>query len=357
MITKTITSSILLMAIISASLTGVFAQTNINGAGSTFVFPLMDTWRVEYQKVKPDVNINYQSIGSGGGINQFLAKTVDFGATDAPLSAEEFQKAGNPVHIPVTIGSVVAAYNIPEIEDARLKLTGPILADIYLGKITKWNDPRIQELNPELPLPDEDILVNYRADGSGTTYVWTDYLSAVSSEWNSSLGKGKSIQWPAGLGSPGNEGVSSSIASTPYSIGYIELAYALTTGIPFASIQNKEGEFIDPSLESTQKAIEASALTLPKGDQPWSNVTMVNAQGQGSYPIASFVYVILYKNINDNPSIDQARAISLVNFIKWSISDGQTFGPALGYVPLPENVINLNNETIQMLTFNGNPLQ
>ncbi|MGH9924449.1 MAG: phosphate ABC transporter substrate-binding protein PstS, partial [Nitrososphaeraceae archaeon] len=234
-------------------------QVTLNGAGATFPFPLIDTWRVEYQTVDPAVNINYQSIGSGGGVKQFTEKTVDFGATDAPLTPEEVMNAPGAVHIPETIGSVVAAYNLPGMPDKGLKLTGPILADIYLGKITKWNDPQIVELNPELSLPDADIITVHRSDGSGTTFVWTDYLSAVSPEWSDQVGKGKSVQWPTGLGAPGNEGVSNGIRGSENSIGYVELAYALTTGMPFAFIQNQEGNFVEPSIESTQAAVAASA--------------------------------------------------------------------------------------------------
>ena len=229
-------------------------QVTINGAGATFPFPLIDTWRVEYQKVNPDVSLNYASIGSGGGIKQFTEKTVDFGATDAPLSPTEFQKAGNAVHIPETIGSVVLAYNLPEVT-TPLKLTGPVIADIFLGKITKWDDPKIKEQNPDVTLPAEDIISAHRSDGSGTTFVFTDYLSKVSPEWHDAVGVGKSVQWPSGLGAPGNEGVAASIQGSPYSIGYVELAYALTTGMKFASIQNQEGNFIEPSINSTMAAV------------------------------------------------------------------------------------------------------
>jgi phosphate transport system substrate-binding protein len=211
-----------------------FAQSStiaLNGSGATFPFPLIDTWRVEYQKVKSDVTLlNYQSIGSGGGIRQFTEKTVDFGATDAPLTAAQRDALfGSEVHVPETIGSVVAAYKVIGVPDKGLKLTGPILADIFLGKITQWDDPRIEELNPDLPLPSQDIVVVHRSDGSGTTFVWTSYLSKVSSEWNTQVGKGTAVQWPAGIGAPGNEGVANAIRGTYYTIGYVELAYALTT--------------------------------------------------------------------------------------------------------------------------------
>jgi phosphate transport system substrate-binding protein len=330
-------------------------QVTINGAGATFPFPLIDTWRVEYQKVKPEVSINYQSIGSGGGVKQFVEKTVDFGGTDAPLTSEEIQQAPNAVHIPETIGSVVPAYNLPV---EGLKLTGPILGDIFLGKITKWNDPKIQSINSGLSLPADDIVVVHRSDGSGTTFVWTDYLSNVSSAWEQQIGKGKSVEWPVGVGAPGNEGVANSINTTPNSIGYVELAYAITTGMKHAAVQNQAGNFIQASINATEAAVAAAAPTLPAGDQPqWTNVTMVNAPGADSYPIASFSYLLLYKELTTNPSLkDQNKAQNLVDFIKWAITDGQQFAPDLGYVPLPDAVVQLNQETLKGLTFNGAPL-
>src|ERR1043166_327887 len=255
-------------------------QITVNGAGSTFIFPLMDTWRVDYKTVKPDVDINYQSIGSGGGVKQFTAKTVDFGASDAPLTAQEMQGAPNAVHIPETIGSVVAAYNIPSIPTKGLKLTGDVLADIFLGKITKWNDPKITSLNPDKTLPGDNIVTVHRSDGSGTTFVWTDYLSNVSSAWNQQVGRGKSVQWPTGIGAPGNEGVANAIKGTANTIGYVELAYALTTKMPYAFLQNKAGKFIEPSLDSTKAAVSASAPQLPKGDGSWASVSLVDAPGE-----------------------------------------------------------------------------
>lgn len=352
-----LTVTILVTGILAASMsTESFAQRmTINGAGSTFIFPLMDTWRIEYEAVKPDVVVNYQSIGSGGGVKQFIAKTVDFGASDAPLTLEEAKQAPGAVHIPVTIGSVVPAYNIPGVEKG-LKFTGPILADIFLGKITKWNDPKLVEINPGISLPSNDIVIVHRSDGSGTTYVWTDYLSAISPEWDQKIGKGKSVQWPVGVGAPGNEGVSSSIRTTPNSVGYVELAYALTTGMTVGTIQNKVGNFIEPTLESTKAAAAASAPQLPAGDQSWSNITMVNAPGEQSYPITSFVYVFQFKEINNNPSLNQAKAKALVDFIIWTLTDGQQFGPDLGYVPLPKNIVDLDMETLKSLTIDGKPV-
>ena len=343
----------------STIMTGtVYAQgaVTINGAGATFPFPLIDTWRVEYQKVKPDVNINYQSIGSGGGVKQFTEKTVDFGATDAPLTQNESQKAPGAVHIPETIGSVVAAYNLPGIPDKGLKLTGEVLADIFLGKITKWNDPKIQSLNTDKTLPGDDIVVVHRSDGSGTTFVWTDYLSSASPAWKDQLGKGKSVEWPVGIGAPGNEGVANAIKGTPNTIGYIELSYALTTNTPFAFIQNKEGNFVEPSLNSTMAAVESYVATLPKGDGVWTDVTLVNAAGADSYPIASFSYLLLNKELSTNPNLDQAKAKALVDFISWAITDGQKMAESLDYVPLPDGVVKLDQDTLKSLTFNGQPI-
>ena len=331
-------------------------QVTLNGAGSTFVFPLMDNWRVDYQKVKPGVNINYQSIGSGGGVKQFTAKTIDFGASDAPLSEQEQQAAKGAVHIPVTIGSVVAAYNIPSVPNKGLKLTGPILADIFLGKIKKWNDPKIQSINPGVSLPSNNIVVVHRSDGSGTTFVWTDYLSKISAEWSNKVGKSKSVPWPTGIGAPGNEGVANAIKGSPNTIGYIELAYALTTKMPYAFIQNKAGKFIEPSLDSTKAAVSASVPQLPKGDGSWSSVSMVDAPGDTSYPIASFTYVLVYKELSTNHGIDQSKAKALTDFFSWAITDGQKSAPNLGYVPLPDQVVKLDQDTIKSLTFNGKPL-
>jgi phosphate transport system substrate-binding protein len=336
----------------------VYAQNSItiNGAGATFPFPLIDTWRVDYQKVHPEVNINYQSIGSGGGVKQLTEKTVDFGASDAPLTQNESQKVPGAVHIPETIGSVVAAYNIPSIPDKGLKLSGEVLANIFLGKITKWNDPKIQSLNTDKTLPGDDIVVVHRSDGSGTTFVWTDYLSSASPVWKEQLGKGKSVEWPVGIGAPGNEGVANAIKGTPNTIGYIELSYALTTNTPFAFIQNKEGAFVEATLASTKAAVQSFVASLPKGDGVWTNVSLVNAPGADSYPIASFSYILLYKELSTDPNLDQPKAKALVDFISWAITDGQKTAKGLDYVPLPEGVVKLNQDTLKTLTFNGQPI-
>src|SRR6187200_2311231 len=340
----------------SASSSYAQSQTTINGAGATFPFPLIDAWRVEFQKVKPTVSINYQSIGSGGGVKQFTEKTVDFGASDAPLTQNESQKASGAVHIPETIGSVVAAYNIPSIPDKGLKLSGEVLADIFLGKITKWNDPKIQSLNTDKTLPGDDIVVVHRSDGSGTTFVWTDYLSSASPAWKEQFGKGKSVQWPVGIGAPGNEGVANAIKGTANTIGYIELSYALTTNTPFAFIQNKEGAFVEATLASTKAAVQSYVASLPKGDGVWTNVSLVNAPGADSYPIASFSYILLYKELSTDPNLDQAKAKALVDFISWAITDGQKTAEGLDYVPLPDGVVKLDQDTLKSLTFKGQPI-
>src|SRR5688572_1379276 len=347
----------------------------INGAGATFPFPLIDTWRVEYQSVNPSVSINYQSIGSGGGVRQFTERTVDFGASDAPLTEEEMQalSSSTPVHIPETIGSVVAAYNIAGIDEG-LKLTGPVLSDIFSGKITRWDDTRIKELNPELPLPSSDIVTVHRSDGSGTTFIWTSYLSQVSPEWNQTVGAGKSVQWTVGLGAQGNEGVSNTILSTPNSIGYVELTYDLKTDMDYASMMNMAGNFVEPTVNSTLAAVQAAiiingtgssstanstnasaAVSLPGGDQSWTHVTLLDAPGPDSYPIASFSYLLVFKEMSTNiNNIEKAQA--LAQFINWAITDGQQFASPLHYVPLPDSVVQHNQQTLRSLTFNGQPV-
>jgi phosphate ABC transporter phosphate-binding protein/phosphate ABC transporter permease protein PstC len=362
----TILAGVLILLLLSPFYTGIFMpfgnsiaeqRIELNGAGATFPFPLIDAWRVEYQKIKPETNINYQSIGSGGGVKQFIEKIVDFGATDAPLTSLEMEKADEAVHIPETIGSIIVSYNIPEVPDSGLKLTGPILAGIYLGEITKWNDPQIQKLNPDLFLPAQNIIVVHRSDGSGTTFVWTDYLSKVSNEWKAQVGKGKSVQWPTGVGAPGNEGVASTIKSTPYAIGYIELSYALTTRMPYAYLENQEGNFIEPSIDSVRAAIASSATLLPRGDESWEQVSTTDAPGKDSYPISSFSYLLLHKELGTNPRIDSMdKARALVDFVSWAITDGQQFADDLGYVALPNDVVILNQDTLGSLTYKGQPV-
>ncbi|RMG33752.1 MAG: phosphate ABC transporter substrate-binding protein PstS [Methanobacteriota archaeon] len=325
----------------------------LNGAGSTFVNPLMSTWSDYYTaNVSSDVEVNYASIGSGGGIRQLLNKTVDFAASDAPMNAEEFASAKNVLHIPITVGAVVVAFNIPGIND--LKMTGEVVADIFLGKITKWNDPAIAALNPDVTLPSEDIIVAHRSDGSGTTFVFTDYLSHVSTDWKEQKGTGKSIDWAVGLGGKGNEGVTKLILDNEYSIGYIELSYSETNNLNTVKLQNQAGEFVSPSIQNIKNAVNNAAASLPKGDESWEDVSIVDAPGSGSYPIVSFVYLMVYKDLNNVEDKEVAQA--LVDFIWWIVHDGQSFAEPLYYVGLADTVISLNENTIGMINFNGESL-
>jgi phosphate transport system substrate-binding protein len=349
---------ILLMSLTASENSFAPSQVTIKGAGSTYVFPLMDTWRIAYQKVHPNVNINYQSIGSSRGVKLFTSKIVDFGASDAPLNAEERQAAPGAVQIPETIGSVAVVYNIPGIPTKTLKFTGPVLADIFQGKIAKWNDPQIKVLNPGVNLPTANIVVVHRSDGSGTTYVWTSYLSKESQSWNQTIGASKAVPWPIGVGASGSEGVANTLKISLNSIGYVELDYALTKGIPIALIKNPTGNFIAPSLDSTQETVgNAVALnSLPAGDKSWTRVSMLKAPGPKSYPIASFSYLILYKEMSANPSLAQTKAKALVDFISWAITDGQKLAANLGYVPLPARVVKGDQDTLRLLTFMGTSL-
>jgi phosphate ABC transporter phosphate-binding protein len=346
-------SATTLLLFVSIGATQVFAQRaiTINGAGATFPYPLIDTWRIQYDQ--ENVNFNYQSIGSGGGIKQFSEMTVDFGASDAPMTEAQRQNLkGEVVHIPETIGSVAAVYNIPEVPDKGLKLTGEILANIFLGKVKKWDDPQIRELNPDLILPSTDINVVHRSDGSGTTFVWTSYLSRVNQEWNSTIGKGTAVQWPTGIGSPGNEGVANTVKTTPNSIGYVELAYALTTKMDYASLENHDKTaFVEPTLESTRNAVEAMSTTLPKGEDSWESVSLLDAPGENAYPIASFSYILLYKDLSTNPAVDREKAEALIRFVSWAVTEGQQYAEGLSYVPLPDAVVQHDLETLRSLTY------
>jgi len=332
-------------------------QFQINGAGATFPYPLIDTWRVEYNKLHPNVNLNYQSIGSGGGVKQHTEKTVNFGASDAPLTPSERELAPGTLHIPEAIGSVVLAYYIPEVAKSGLKLTGENVADIYLGKIKKWNDPKIQENNPDLKLPDRPILVTRRSDGSGTTYVFTDYLSKVSADWNKQVGKGKSVAWPTGVGAAGNEGVAWATRNTKYAIGYVELAYAKANGMTVAYLQNGDKTaFVEPTFDTVFESAKAyPAEKIPKPESDWSQVSMVLAPGQYSYPIVSFTYLLVYENINQAIS-DKDMASAFVHMLHWMITDGQKFSKPLGYVPLPETIQELDKQGISGIKFEGEQL-
>ncbi len=320
-------------AMTAALVATVPAQTiQINGAGATLPFPIYSKWFTEYHKLNPEIQINYQSIGSGGGIRQIQAQTVFFGATDGPMTDRQLQATpGRILHLPTNLGAVVLIYNIPGVA-AELKFSGPVLADIFLGKITKWNDVAIVRLNPGVPLPGLDIIVAHRADGSGTTYIWADYLSKVSSEWKSTVGVGTSVNWPTGIGGRGTEGLAGLVSQVPGSIGYVELIYALQNGMSYGSIQNLEGEFVKASSASVTAAAASAASRMPADFR----VSITNAPGAGVYPISSFTWMLLYE---DSPNKLQSRI--MVEFLRWALTDGQAYCAALGYAPLPDSVVKL----------------
>ena len=330
---------------------------NINGAGATFPFPLIDLWRVEYNNDFDNVNLNYQSIGSGGGVKQHIEKTVNFAASDAPLTVKERELASGTLHIPETIGGVTVAYNIPEIPKSGLKLTGKVISGIFMGGITKWNDPLIKDLNPGLNLPNQDIVVAHRSDGSGTTFVFTDYLSTVDPDgWGKKVGKGKSVPWPTGLAAAGNEGVAGIIKSTKYSVGYVELAYVFQTGMTFAHVQNGDkNKFVEPSIATITAATAGIANKLPAGDADWSAVSTVNTPGPDSYPISSFSYLLVYKELQE-VSKNKEQAKAMLHMIYWMLTDGQKLAPTLLYSPLPENVVELGKKSLSQVTYNGEVL-
>jgi phosphate transport system substrate-binding protein len=304
----------------------------INGAGATFPYPIYSKWFAEYNKVHPDVEINYQSIGSGGGIRQIQAQTVFFGASDGPMTPEQLQASpGRILHFPTVLGAVAPVYNIPNVR-TELKFTGPVLADIFLGKITKWNDAAIAKLNPGVTLPATDITVAHRADGSGTTYIWVDFLSKVSPEWKSKVGINTSVNWPTGVGGRGNEGVAGLVSQTPGAIGYVELIYALQNKISYGTVQNMAGEFTKASVESVTLAAASAATQMP----PDFRVSITNAPGKGVYPISSFTWLLLYESPKN-----KAQAKAMVDFVKWALTDGQKYCADLGYAPLPESVVKL----------------
>jgi len=311
---------------------------SLNGAGATFPYPIYSKWFDEFHKMHPDVEINYQSIGSGGGIKQITAHTVDFGASDGPMNDEQLANVGAKlVHIPTVLGGVVPVFNVDGVTE--LKLTGPVLADIYLGKIKNWDNAAIQQINPEAKLPSAAITVVHRADGSGTSYCFTDYLSKVSPEWKSKVGKGTSVSWPAGLGGKGNEGVSGLVKQTPNSIGYVELIYAIQNKITYAAVQNKAGKFLKASLESVSAAAAEAAKNMPKDYR----VSITNAPGEEAYPISTFTWLLVYQKSGG----DKGKIIN--DFLQWMADEGQKFAPSLGYAPLPDSVREMIKKTIQSI--------
>jgi phosphate transport system substrate-binding protein len=328
----------------------------LNGSGASFPYPFLNALITSYTNDYSNVQINYQPSGSGAGISALQSKTVDFAASDAPLSTKEATNATNALHIPETIGAVTVAYNIEGISTG-LKLTGQVIADIFQGKITMWNDAAITSLNPDVTLPAAAINTVHRSDGSGTTFIFTGYLSAVSTSWNSSIGQGKSVAWPVGSGSNGNTGVASIVNSTKNTIGYVELAYALQNGMTVAAVQNPSGNYVLPTLASTTAAAQAVAASgLPSGDSSWSNVKLLNAQDSQAYPIVSFTYILVYKELNVIPGMTQAKATALVQYLWYVVHDGQSLASGLEYASLPSNVVQIDEVTIQSITFNGQKL-
>ncbi len=314
----------------------------INGAGATFPYPLYSKWFYEYTKVDQSVNFNYQSIGSGGGIKQITAQTVDFGATDGALTEEQLKQVpGELFHIPMTAGAVVVTYNLSQVSQG-LRFSPDVIADIFLGKINRWNDPRIANDNPGVNLPSENIIVVHRSDGSGTTSIFTDYLSSVSGNWKSRVGKGTSVNWPVGLGGKGNEGVAGLVKQTPGAVGYVELAYAEKNNLSYASIKNKSGNFITPSIKSTTEAVNGKVNSMPDDFR----VSLVNPEGRDAYPIAGFTWILVYKN-----QADKVKGEKIVKFLHWAITDGQKYSADLLYAPLPSSMINKIEEKINQINY------
>ena len=303
------------------------STVQINGAGATFPNPIYSKWFSEYNKLHPNIQINYQPIGSGGGIRQLTSQTVFFGASDGPMTDEQLKAAPGPIlHFPTVLGAVVPVFNLAGVTD--LNFSGPLLADIYLGKIKKWNAPAIARLNPGVTLPATDIAVAHRSDGSGTTYIWVDYLSKVSPEFKEKVGVNASVNWPVGIGGKGNDGVAGVVSQTPGAIGYVELIFALKNNISYGSVQNAAGDIVKASPESVTKA--AAGVSMPDDFR----VSITNAPGAGAYPISSFTWLLLY----ENPS-DKAMSKVMVDFITWAIRDGQKFATELGYASLPDAVV------------------
>lgn len=324
-----------LMATATAALLGVTVaaqKVNITGAGATFPDPIYEKWFSEYNKLHPEVQINYQPVGSGGGVSQITQQTVFFGASDMPMTDDALSKTpGHVFHFPTVLGGVVPIYNIPGVT-AELKFTGPLLADLYLGKITKWNDKAIAAVNPGVSLPATDIAVVHRSDGSGTSFIWTDYLSKVSPEWKQKVGANSAVSWPTGLGGSHNDGVAALVKQTPGALGYVELIYALQNSLASGPVQNAAGKFVKATLESVTAGAAGAAANMP----PDFRVSITNAAGADAYPISSFTWLLLYENPKD-----KALSKTMNDFVKWALGDGQKLCAGLGYAPLPANVVKL----------------
>jgi phosphate transport system substrate-binding protein len=328
---------IALLAVLAAA--PAWAQ-NINAAGATFPYPIYSKWFDEYHKAHPTVQINYQSIGSGGGIRQLLDKTVDFGASDGPMTDDQLKQAGFKIlHFPTVLGAAVPSYNLPGVT-AELKFTPEALAGIYLGKVTKWNDPAIAGSNPGVKLPAEDIVLLHRSDGSGTTYIWTDYLSKVSPDWKSKVGTNTSVNWPVGLGGKGNEGVAGLLKQTPNSIGYVELIYAIQNNLPYGLVKNAAGDFVKASLAGVSAAAAGAAKSMPDDFR----VSITDAPGKGAYPISSFTWLLIPAQIQD-----AAKREVVKDFLHWMLTAGQQDCEPLAYAKLPKEVVTKEEKAIAMI--------
>ena len=328
------------------------ATITLNASGATFPVPFIDATIAEYSSMKPNIQINYQGVGSGQGVSDFTSKTVDFAGSDAPQKDTEREAAPNSLHIPETIGAITVAYNLPGI-DTGLKLTGEVVANIFLGTITSWDDSAITSLNPDLTLPNHDIAVVHRSDGSGTTNWFTTYLSMVSTEWGNTIGAGKTVEWPTGVGASGNSNVAATVDQTEYSIGYIELAYALENNMPVAALQNPAGNYVLPTLETTTAAAESLPSGLPSGSESWANVAILNTEGDQAYPIVTPTYLLVYKDLNVISGMTMEKATAIVQYIWYIVHDGQQLAPALEYATLPANLVQINEATLNSITFDG----
>lgn len=321
------------LAAVAVSASAAIAQgADLTGAGSSFAYPIYSKWASIYAE-KTGVKINYQSIGSSGGIRQLSDQTVDFGASDGPMTDDQMSKAkGGPIlHIPTVLGAVAITYNLPDVKQP-LRLTGDVLANIYLGKVTKWNDASIAGLNPGVKLPGSDIVVVHRSDGSGTSYIFTDYLATVSPAWASGPGKAQAINWPVGLGGKGSEGVTGQVKQTPGAIGYVELSYAKENKLPVALMKNAAGQWIAPTIDGVTEAAAGASAKLPATTD--FRISIVNAPGRAAYPISSFTWVLLYQN-----PADAKKGKQLVDFLRWAIHDGEKEAPSLDYAPLPASIV------------------
>ena len=336
---RLITTVFIVLAIAGIGRSG-FADMLINGAGATFPYPIYSKWFDVYAKENPGIKFNYQSIGSGGGIRMLSNRTVDVGASDAPMTDQQLSDApGKILHFPSVMGAVVVAYNLPGFT-GTLRLTGPVVADIFSGKITKWDDDKIKALNAGAAISSQDIVVCHRSDGSGTSYIFTDYLSKVSPDWATDPGKGTAVKWPTGLGGKGNEGVTALVQQTPGAIGYIELIYALNNKIPFAQLQNKAGNWVDASLAGVTAAAASSADQMPADFR----VSITNAPGADAYPISSFTWLLVYQKQTNKDVGDQIK-----KFLGWAMTEGQTLAPDLKYAPLPAAVVQKETAQIQQI--------